>query len=390
MQYRNFGGLDWKVSALGFGAMRLPVSGADHGNINETAAIRMIRYAIDHGVNYVDTAYPYHRGNSERVVGKALQDGYREKVKLATKMPMMARELVKSQADLEKIFNEQLSRLQTDKINFYLFHALNKESWNRMQDMNALQWAENKLVEGKIDYMGFSFHDEYEVFKEIVDGYEGWTFCQILYNYVDMKQQAGVRGLKYAASKDLAVVVMEPIAGGRLAVKPPSEVQAIWDKAESKRTLADLALQWVWNHREVSIVLSGMSTMQHVIENVESANSSGPGILTDEELNLISRVGEKYREHGFIGCSDCGYCQPCPEGVEIPKILAFINEFHKGRGDHEIRQKVVEQYLETISREKGVEKCVKCGECEEKCPQQLPISKLIEETHFMFERRRNE
>lgn len=214
MKYRSFGKLDWKVSALGFGAMRLPIIGADRGNVDEDLAIQMMRYAIDHGVNYLDTAYPYHNGNSEKVVGKALQDGYRKKIKLATKMPIR---LVNSQADLDTIFNEQLSRLQMENIDFYLFHGLNMDSWVKIRDLNALQWAENKVEEGKIDYLGFSFHDEYEVFKNIIDAYERWTFCQILYNYLDMEQQAGIRGLRYAASKGLAVVVMEPIAGGRLS-----------------------------------------------------------------------------------------------------------------------------------------------------------------------------
>lgn len=382
MKYRRFGKLDWKVSALGFGAMRLPIIGADRGNVDEDLAIRMMRYAIDHGVNYLDTAYPYHNGNSEKVVGKALQDGYRKKIKLATKMPMR---LVNAQVDLDKIFNEQLSRLQTENIDFYLFHGLNMDSWVKMRDLNALQWAENKVEEGRIDYLGFSFHDEYEVFKNIIDGYEGWTFCQILYNYLDMEQQAGVRGLRYAASKGLAVVVMEPIAGGRLAVPPPTEIQAVWDEAKIKRTPADLALQWVWGHLEVSIALSGMSTMQQVIENVESANRSGPRTLTKKELDLITTVKEKYKEHGFIGCTDCGYCQPCPEGVEIPKILSLINEYYKKQGDQEAQQKIVKQYYETVPPEKGVKNCAKCGECEEKCPQQLPISKLLEETNFIFE-----
>ncbi|MCK4952542.1 aldo/keto reductase [Candidatus Bathyarchaeota archaeon] len=386
MKYRKFGKLGWNPSALGFGAMRLPIIGADRGNVDEELAIRMMRYAIDHGVNYLDTAYPYHNGNSEKVVGNALQDGYRDKIKLATKMPIR---LVNSKADLDKFFDEQLTRLQTEKIDFYLFHGLNKEKWSKIQELNALQWAENKIAENRIGYLGFSFHDEYEVFKNIIDGYNGWTFCQILYNYISMEQQAGIKGLKYAATKGLAVVVMEPIAGGRLTLTPPKEIQKIWDEAEIKRSSADFALQWVWNHPEVSLALSGMNTMQQVIENVESANHSGPGTLTKRELELITNAGEKYKEHGFIGCTDCGYCQPCPEGVDIPTILALLNELYKiDRGDREAVQNIVNQYHETVPSEKGVTNCAKCGECEEKCPQQLPISNLIQGATRRLERNR--
>ena len=279
MKYRKFGKLDWEVSVLGFGAMRLPVIGEDRSKINEPEAIRMIRYAIDHGVNYIDTAYPYHGGNSEVVVGKALKDGYREKVRIATKMPIGR---VNSSEDLDRIFNEQMRRLQTNRIDFYLLHGLNKERWLKVLNLNVLDWAEKLIDEGKIGYFGFSFHDEFEVFKEIIDGYDGWTFCQIQYNYVDTessKRTPGTQGLKYAASKRLAVVVMEPIAGGLLAIPPPPEIQAIWDEAEIKRTPAEWALLWVWNHPEVSLALSGMSTMEQVIENVQTADKSGPTYL---------------------------------------------------------------------------------------------------------------
>lgn len=374
MKYRRFGKLDWKVSALGFGAMRLPIIGADRGNIDEAEAIRMMRYAFDHGVNYVDSAYPYHDGKSEIVVGKALKDGYRERVRLATKMPIR---LVNARNDLDKFFNEQLAKLQTDHIDVYLFHGLNRERWTKVKEVDALRWAEEKMEAGGFRYLGFSFHDDFEVFREIVDGYDGWTCCQIQYNYVDTEYQAGTRGLKYAASKGLAVVVMEPIQGGNLAVKPPEEIQGIWDEAETKRTPADWALQWVWNHPEVSIALSGMSTMDQVIENLESASHAGPATLMEEELALLSRVREQYLAIGFIGCTGCRYCVPCPEGVAIPEILALYNEHYSRRGDPEAQQEITVKYGETIPPENGAERCVKCGECEDKCPQQLPIRNLL-------------
>lgn len=384
MKYRKFGKLDWKASALGFGAMRLPVLEGDYGKIDEAKAIKMIRYAIDKGVNYVDTAYTYHRGNSEIVVGKALDDGYRGKVKVATKMPTW---LVTTQEDMNKYLNEQLGRLQTDYIDFYLLHGLEKNRWAKMQELNVFKWAENAIADGRIKDLGFSFHDEYEVFKDIIDGYDGWTFCQVQYNYMDMDYQAGIRGLKYAASKGLATVIMEPIAGGMLAVKPPPEIQIIWKEAEIKRTPAEWALQWVWNHPEVSVALSGMSTMEQVVENIKSADRSGSNTLTKKELELVSRVRERYLEYGFIGCTGCKYCVPCPQGVEIPEIFSLYNQYYiqskKGRGNE-----VIEKYGEKVPLESGAKRCAKCGECDEKCPQQLPVRELIAQAARLFERNR--
>jgi len=377
VKHRKFGKLDWQASALGFGAMRLPIIDGDASRIDEPEAIRMIRYAVDHGVNYIDTAYPYHRGNSETLVGRALEDGYRDRVKLATKMPTW---LVSSQAEMDRFLDEQLGKLQTDHIDFYLLHGLRKEIWLKLQDLNVFEWAENALADGRIGYLGFSFHDEYDVFKEIVDSYD-WPFCQIQYNYMDTEYQAGTRGLKYAASKGLAVVVMEPIQGGRLAVPPPPEIQAVWDEDEVKRTPAEWALQWVWNHPEVSVVLSGMSTMEQVVENVESAGRSGPGALTHRELKLIDRVRQKYKELGFIGCTSCRYCMPCPEGVAIPEIFGLFNEYYMKARDDEVKTK----YWEHITPESQAKRCTRCGRCEELCPQGLPIRDLLRSAARIFE-----
>ena len=220
MQYRKFGKLDWEVSALGFGVMRLPLTDGDPANIDEPEAIRMIRYAIDHGVNYLDTAYGYHSGQSERIVGRVLRDGYRERVKLATKLPAG---LVESASDFNRFLSEQLERLQT-KIDFYLLHGLNGKSWPKVRDLGILDWAEGKMAQGKFEHLGFSFHDELDVFKEIVDAYDNWTLSQIYYNYMYVDYQAGRRGLEYAANKGLAVVVMGPLRGGQLAKKPPKQV----------------------------------------------------------------------------------------------------------------------------------------------------------------------
>ena len=369
MKYRKFGKLDWEASALGFGTMRLPYLDGEASKIDEPLAIEMIRYAIDHGVNYVDTAYSYHGGNSERLVGKALKDGYREKVRLATKMPVW---LVKEERDFDRYLDEQLEKLRTDRIDFYLLHGLNRRRGANIWELGVTDWAEGAIADGRIGHIGFSFHDELDLFKEIIDYYDGWTFCQIQYNYMNTEYQAGTRGLKYAASKGLAVVVMEPIQGGRLAVPPPPDVQAIWDEAPVKRTPAEWALQWVWNQPEVSVVLSGMSTMQHVVENVESADRSGSGILKPEELELIERVRQKYRELGFIGCTGCRYCVPCLQGVAIPEIFAIFNEYYSTQNEA-----VIKSYTEKIPPESRASLCVSCGKCEELCPQQLPIRKLL-------------
>jgi len=381
MKFRNFGKLGWKVSVLGFGAMRLPTIDGDAGKIDEPEAIKMIRYAIDHGVNYVDTAYPYHRGTSETLVGKALKDGYRDRVKLATKMPTW---LVNSQQDMDKYLGEQLDRLCMDSVDFYLLHGLDGERWQKLKALNVLKWAERKLDEGKFMHLGFSFHDEYAAFKKIIDNYDGWTLCQIQYNYVDSEYQAGTKGLKYAASRDLAVVVMEPIAGGRLAVKPPSEIQALWDTADVRRTPAEWALQWVWSHPEVSVALSGMSAMEQVVENVKSASRSGPNSLTKKELDLINLVSQKYKALGFVGCTGCRYCMPCPEGVDIPQIISLYNEYYAKDRDDAVKSK----YWEHITQESQAKRCARCGKCEELCPQQLPIKEILNRAAMLFEQER--
>jgi predicted aldo/keto reductase-like oxidoreductase len=380
VKYRKFGKLDWKVSALGFGAMRLPIINGDASKINESEALKMMRYALDNGLNYVDTAYPYHRGNSEGFVGKALQEGYREKTRLATKMPSW---LIKSQEDMDRYLDEQLSRLQLDHVDFYLLHGLRKDAWQKLKDLNVLRWAEKKMDEGKFLHLGFSFHDDYCTFKKIVDAYDGWTLCQIQYNYMDEQYQAGTRGLKYAASKGLAVVVMEPIAGGRLAAVPPKEIQEFWDKVGTKRTPADWALQWVWNHPEVSVVLSGMSTFQQVKENLGSADRSSVDKLTVKELSVIRQVRRKYKRLGFIGCTGCRYCMPCPRGVNVPEIFSLYNEYYIRNEDDEIKSK----YWEHITPESQAKRCERCGKCEELCPQHLEIREILNRAAWIFEQK---
>jgi predicted aldo/keto reductase-like oxidoreductase len=383
MQYRAFGKLDWKPSALGFGAMRLPVIDDDSGKIDEPEATRMVRYAIDHGVNYVDTAYTYHNSTGERFLGRALRDGYRQRIKLATKLPSW---LVKVAEDCDRYLNEQLERLQTETIDFYLLHSLREGSWHNLRDLNVFDWAEKAMADGRIGYLGFSFHDCYEVFQEIVDAYDGWAFCQIQYNYMDEEHQAGTRGLQYAADKGLAVVVMEPIRGGQLARNPPQAIAELWDTAAPRRTPADWALQWVWNHPEVSVVLSGMSTMEQVKQNVASASQSGPGTLTADELALIARVRDKYRELCPIPCTQCRYCMPCPSGVNIPRVLEIYNEAIM----YNSHQTARDAYNLWLNKEERADLCTQCAQCEEVCPQEIEIVEWLAQIHQLLDESQNQ
>jgi predicted aldo/keto reductase-like oxidoreductase len=373
MQYRKFGKLDWQVSALGFGTMRLPYlpnKAGDWSDIDEPEATRMLHYAIDRGVNYIDTAYPYHEGNSERFLGRVLQDGYREKVKLATKMPCW---LVETPGDFDKFLDEQLGKLQTDHIDFYLLHAIWRERWDRMQEMNALAWAEKALADGRIGHLGFSFHGTLSLFKEVIDAYD-WTMCQIQYNLLNEDVQAGTEGLEYAAERGVAVVIMEPLLGGAL-VSPPPDVQRVWDAAEANPV--DVALRWLWNKPQVSVVLSGMTAMEHVQQNVEIAGRSGVGKLTQEELGLVARVQEAYKGLDSIPCTKCGYCMPCPNGVNIPRNFELYNQATV-YGNESLAKSLYNWHMPEAERASA---CIACGECEAKCPQQIEISDWMSRVH---------
>ncbi len=372
MNYRRFGSLAWQVSALGFGCMRLPLINGDSARIDELEAMRMVRYAIDRGVNYIDTAYPYHGGNSELFVGRALQDGYRDKVRLATKLPVWK---VQSKDDLDLVFDEQLRKLQTDHIDFYLLHGLNRERWDKLRRLGVLTWAERAIADRRIRHLGFSFHDALPVFKEIVDGY-AWTFCQIQYNYMDIDHQAGIAGLRYAAAKGMAVVIMEPLLGGKL-VEPPAPIQAIWDTADVKRSPADWALQWLWNQPEVSVVLSGMNTQGQVVQNVASASTARVNALVARELALFDQVRAKYNDLSPIPCTKCEYCLPCPNGVAIPRVFAAYNEGMMFNKPDVARR----GYKQWIPVENQASACVQCLECETKCPQNIPISQWLPVVH---------
>ena len=376
------------VSALGFGAMRMPSSRSE--------AISMIRYAIDNGVNYVDTAFMYHGGQSEVIVGKALLDGYRDKVTLTTKSPLM---MVKTKEDFDKRLNKQLRRLKLNP-DIYLFHGMNKERLEKVKNFNLIEKMEEAKAESKFKYIGFSFHDSFDAFKEIIDYYD-WDCCQIQHNYIDVDYQAGTKGLKYAASKNIPVIIMEPIRGGQLVIpedkldtKP--EIKAVLDQSSVKRSMADWALQFLWNQPEVSVVLSGMSTMQQVVENVESANNSGVNTLSKEELETISTLREAFKKSFYTLCTSCGYCMPCPSGVNIPTINRLVNEAaYWGVAENPLvlyfygqlskTPEELEQKRAAGDEAEGAQTlCIQCGECVEKCPQEINIPDIMEKANLIF------
>lgn len=365
MNYRSFGRLDWKPSALGFGTMRLPTLGDDPSTIDGKLAIEMLRTGIDAGINYIDTAYPYHGGKSEVLVGKALEDGYRHKVRLATKMPSW---LIENSQDMTVRFNEQLSRMKTDRVDFYLLHALNAERWHKLRDANVIEWSLERIREGSIGCLGFSFHDTNAAFHEIVDAYQDWTFCQIQYNFLDEQTQAGTEGLRYAASKGMGIVVMEPLRGGKLAA-PNDDIMNLWHDTDPSRTPAEWALDWVWNHTEVSLLLSGMSTLEQVRQNLEAADRAQPDMLSSDDLATIARVRDAYAALTRVPCTGCRYCMPCPHGVDIPGVFELANEGSMfGRWD------VQRKRYERMRNEKtSTDQCVRCGLCETKCPQHISI-----------------
>jgi len=382
MLYRKFGSLDWEVSTLGFGAMRLPTTGQwgstdNPPKVDEEQAITMMRYAIDHGVNYLDTAYYYHNQESERIVGLTLKDGYRERVKLATKMPVRE---VKTAADFDRLLDLQKERLQTDKLDFYLLHGLNQKSWPVVRDLGVLDWAEKAIADGRFDHLAFSFHDDLKTFKGIVDSYDNWTMCQVQYNYMDIKYQAGTAGVKYAADKGLAVVVMEPLRGGKLAKKePPAPVAEAWGDTITKRTPAEWALLWVLNQPEVTLALSGMSTMEQVIENIASVEHSGVGTLSADDLALIDRVRQAYQGLSPIPCTDCGYCMPCKQGVAIPSIFRIYNDASMYEDPYTGRFRYRGQG--GLPENERADKCTECLDCVEVCPQQIDIPAWLKKAH---------
>lgn len=365
MQYRTIGKTGIKLSVLGFGCMRFPVLNKNEGRINEPETEQMLVEAIKNGVNYFDTAYTYHIETSEDFVGRFLEKGYRKDVYLATKLPCWE---VEKRSDMDRLLDEQLTRLRTDHIDFYLLHALTKGRWENLIKNDVFDFIDKAKKDGRVLNIGFSFHDDLLAFKEIIDAYN-WDFCQIQYNFMDEEYQAGTEGLRYAANKGMGVIIMEPLRGGYLTNNLPEKIRNIWNSSGISKSPADMALQWVWNHPEVSMVLSGMSNLKQVIENCRTAEKTKPGSLSNKELGIILKVRDEYLNRQLILCTGCNYCLPCPEGVDIPGIFSFYNEgkmydnFSIARARHSI----------LVKEEERASKCVECGECLDKCPQQIAI-----------------
>jgi uncharacterized protein len=395
MKYRKMGSLPWEVSALGFGCMRLPTKGMLHG-VDEKYSIGIIRRGIDLGINYVDTAWLYHAGNSERVLGLALKDGYREKVKLVTKLPMI---LLRSEDAFEKFLDRQLERLQTDHLDIYLFHMLDQGQFAKLKRLNLIDKMEKARAQGKIRHIGFSFHDTLPVFKEIIDHYP-WDMTQIQYNYMDTAIQATTEGLHYAHKKGIAVVIMEPLKGGQL-VSPPPEARSVIARAPVQRTPVDWALQFLWNRPEVACVLSGMNSSKMLEENCASADASGVGSLSAEENRTIEELAEIYRKKILVPCTACRYCMPCPTGVDIPQNFALLNNKafgSSGKFPGRIIQWLINRnYRRLAKNKKELSKknnrgraslCTHCNACVPKCPQNIKIPDELLKVKAVFENRK--
>jgi len=379
MKFRKFGMLEKPVSALGFGCMRLPTKDGrpQSPDIDEAESIGLIRTAIDRGVNYVDTAYAYHSGRSEVVLGKALADGYRDRVLVATKSPVW--QIAKGE-DFDVYLNEQLIRLGTGHIDGYLFHALSRKRWaDVVLRFDLLKRAEAALDDGRIGMIGFSFHDSGEAFREIVDGYGGWDFCQIQYNYMDVDNQAGAAGLDHAAANGLGVVVMEPLLGGRLA-NPPRAVREAFDDFPTKRSPADWALRWLWDQPEVSVVLSGMNRPVQLEENLRSAETSAPGSFGPADFAMIERVRALFRARAAVPCTKCGYCMPCPNGVDIPRNFELYNDGAVYE-DLNIPRLI---YARLLAETERASSCIRCRTCEDKCPQGIEVGERMTEVHAVL------
>ena len=366
MQYRR----DQKgneLSILGYGCMRFTKK---YGRIVFQKAEQEVMMAIRHGVNYLDTAYIYP--GSEECLGKILaQNHCREQVNIATKLPHY---LIKSREGLEKTFQEQLKRLQTDYIDYYLMHMLTDiATWERLKDLGIEEWIREKLASGQIRNIGFSYHGNTDMFRQLVDAYP-WNFCQIQYNYMDENTQAGRAGLRYAASKGLPVIIMEPLRGGRLVNLLPQEAKKLIE--QSGRTAAEWAFRWLWDQPEVTAVLSGMNSREMVKENITGAGKARAGMMTEEDFALIEQVKSEIGRKVKIGCTGCGYCMPCPHGVDIPTCFRSYNMRYTENRFNGLR----EYFMCTTMKKNGCNAslCKKCGKCEKHCPQGLPIRQDLE------------
>ncbi|MDE4908293.1 aldo/keto reductase [Methanogenium marinum] len=379
MQYRTVPKTGDQLSILGFGAMRLPTKGRA---IDEERATALIHAAFDGGVNYIDTAVPYHMGASEAFVGRVIDRKYRGKVKVATKLPPWT---THSRTDMDATLKAQCSRLQTHSIDYYLLHSLNRENWEKFLALGVMDFLDEAEASGRIQNAGFSFHGDLETFREIVDARD-WKFCQIQYNILDEEHQAGTKGLRYAAKNDLAVMIMEPLRGGMLANAVPPKAEAWYRTATVKRSPAAHALRWVMNHPEVTVVLSGMNHEGHLRENLKIARDTLPGTLSPDEETMVAGARDAWRQAMRVPCTGCGYCMPCPYGVNIPECFNLWN-------NHSLREQRRGTKTEYAARLGGAlgdapgnaGLCQNCGRCLTHCPQEIPITDALREIQQEYE-----
>jgi len=360
METRKFGNTSVDPSLLGFGCMRFPT--LSDGSIDEVMAEKMLDTAIEKGVTYIDTAYPYHQGKSEPFVGKVLKKYPREKLLYTTKLPVWE---VKSEEDVHRLFKLQLERLQTDYVDFYLLHALDQEKWDDILKYNMIPILMDYKKQGKIRNLGFSFHDEYPVFETIIRAH-AWDFCQIQLNYMDVNHQAGLKGYRLAEELNIPIVIMEPIKGGSLA-NLPEEFSKFLKAYDPERTLSSWALRWVAQLPNVKVILSGMSTMEHVMDNLNTFNQYTP--LNETEMGLIKQVGDSLRSRMKNGCTGCEYCMPCPHGVNIPRNFRIWNDYGV-YGNKDVTQR---RFFKDMDWAERADQCVACGNCEPLCPQAITI-----------------
>lgn len=364
------------LSILGYGCLRFPKK---HGKIDMEQTEKQILQAIDSGINYFDTAYIY--GGSEAALGEILErNGVRDKVRIATKLPHY---LIKNPEGLEKLFQEELKRLRTDHVEYYLMHMLGDvQTWDRLKSLGIEEWIAQKKAAGIIGQVGFSYHGNTEMFCKVVDAYD-WDFCQIQYNYLDEHSQAGRRGLHHAAAKGIPVIIMEPLRGGKLVNNLPPKAQKLFADYPVKQTPAQWGLQWLWDQEEVAVVLSGMNSQEMIRENIDLASRVEVGQITQEERELYAQVVRAIHETTKVGCTGCGYCQPCPKGVDIPGIFATYNRYHA-----ESKFGALADYIKCTTLKKNptaISQCIGCGKCEAHCPQNIPIREKLKEAQKVLE-----
>ncbi|MBR7178319.1 MAG: aldo/keto reductase [Oscillospiraceae bacterium] len=368
MQYRldKYGN---QLSALGFGCLRFPQK---NGKIDMDATREQIRLAVERGVNYFDTAYVY--SGSEAALGEILEsEGLRDRVNIATKLPHY---LIKSRAALERMFQEELKRLRTDHVEYYLMHMLcDLDTWEHLKRLGIEEWIAQKKASGQIGQIGFSYHGSSDMFCRLVDVYD-WDFCQIQYNYLDEHAQAGRRGLHHAAAKGIPVIIMEPLRGGKLVDLLPREAKAVFAASGKGWTPAQWGLRWLWDQKEVTVILSGMNSVEMVNENIDTACDARVGAFGEAEREIIAKAVAAINASVKVGCTGCGYCQPCPKNVDIPGAFAAYNRYHT-----ESKKGARKEYLKcTLFRKNptAAGNCIGCGKCEKHCPQGIEIRKELE------------